>query len=60
MSIGAKSALDKKLVEIYKNTQTICADTKSRIDPTKIMDNMQMIAINNQAYIFINNTAKCK
>jgi hypothetical protein len=55
MSVGAKNAMDKRLVELYKDKQTLCSDNKSQIDAKTVWDNMQMIAVTNQAYMFINN-----
>ncbi len=55
MAVGAKTKMDKKLVSLYTGKQTTNFDTKSSIDPEVIWQGMTVIAMNNKAFLNINN-----
>jgi hypothetical protein len=55
MAIGANNSIDRRLVELYKDKQTFCADNQSKLSPEKVLDSMQMIAVANRAYMYMNN-----
>lgn len=54
MSVGAKDHIDKKLVKMYANVQTITLDINLRLAPERILDCMSIMASNNQGIIRAN------
>ncbi len=53
MSSQACSDLDKKLAQLYAEKVTVNLDQKSSISPDDFWKSMQLIAVNNQAFIKI-------
>ena len=55
MAIGARDGIDKKLTQLYADKQTSNFDIKSKVDPEQVWQGMTMIAMNNKAFMQINN-----
>ena len=51
MKLQISENFDQKLAELYSSKVTVNLDTKSQIDPNKIMNSMEFIAINHKAMI---------
>ena len=55
MTVGAKNAIDKRLVQMYANIQTNNYDKTSRVEPERIMDSMSLMALNNRTFVQVRN-----
>lgn len=51
MAAQACSNLDKKLTELYAEKITVNLDNKSSLSPDDFWKSMQVIAVNNRAFI---------
>jgi hypothetical protein len=51
MSIGAKTAIDKKLIQLYAEKQTMQFNESDRIDPEMVWQGMKIIASTNRTFI---------
>ena len=60
MSIGPKDMIDRKLVQMYASVQTSNFDIESKVDPDKIMQNMNIYALGNKALILVNKNNNCR
>jgi|GEM_PF-730739 len=59
MAVGARDAIDRKLVQMYAKVQTNNFEQTSKIDPERMMSSMDLMALNNKSYFEIKkNTVK--
>lgn len=53
MGVGARDAIDKRLVQMYAKVQTNNFELASKIDPERMMSSMDLMALNNKSYFEI-------
>ena len=51
MKLQITENFDQKLAELYSSKVTVNLDTKSTVDPNKIWNSMELIAVNHKAMI---------
>lgn len=51
MVVGAKDKIDRKLVSLYAKVQTNNFDITSKVDPEKMLNSMNLMAMNNKVHI---------
>ncbi|MDD3013063.1 MAG: hypothetical protein PHC34_05110 [Candidatus Gastranaerophilales bacterium] len=55
MAVGARDNIDRRLVQMYSKVQTNNFELASAIDPSKMMNSMELMALNNKSYFEIKN-----
>jgi len=53
MAVGPNDVIDRKLVQIYAKAKTNNFDMSSTVNPEKIMNSMELMALNNKSYFDI-------
>ena len=56
MAVGARDAIDKKLVQMYANTQTSNLNTVSSVSPDQILNSMTLMSMNNRIFFEMKRT----
>ena len=51
MKLQIVDNFDEKLAEIYSSQVTVNLDTQEKVNPTEILNSMELIAINRKAMI---------
>jgi len=51
MAVVPTNAIDKRLAELYMNKVTVNLDSKSSLCPDEFWNSMELIAINNKAFM---------
>ena len=59
MSIGAKDKLDRKLVHLYQNVQTINVGCIQSVNSDEMWRNMGLVGQSNKAFLEIRNKIAC-
>lgn len=53
MSVRPKDCIDKRLAEMYSGVVTVNLDNKSAMSPEEFWSSMNLIAVNNKAFMSI-------
>ena len=53
MAVGARDAIDKRLVQIYADLKTTPSESAKTVDPEKVLNSMELMSLNNKTFMQI-------